>query len=74
MIDYNEPEVIREVSLALNDCGFILDTFKDPEMALLQFKSNYYDLLLIDIRLPDMQGFELCDRMKSIDSKVKVAF
>jgi CheY-like chemotaxis protein len=74
VVDYNEPEAIREFSLALKGRGYILDTFNDPELALLHFKPNFYHLLIIDIKLPDMQEFELCDKIKSIDSKVKVCF
>lgn len=53
---------------------FEVDTFDDPEEALSNFKSGLYDCLIIDIRLPKMDGFELYDRMKAIDDKVKICF
>jgi DNA-binding NtrC family response regulator len=53
---------------------FEADTFKDPIEALSRFKVKTYDLQIIDIRLPQMDGFELYDKMKEIDNKVKVCF
>jgi DNA-binding response OmpR family regulator len=53
---------------------FEADTFNDPVEALSKFKVNTYDLLIIDIRLPQMDGFELYDKMKEIDNEVKVCF
>ena len=53
---------------------FEVDTFTDPIQALSRFKVNTYDLLVIDIRLPNMDGFELYDKLKEIDNKVKVCF
>jgi two-component system, OmpR family, response regulator ChvI len=40
--------------------------------ALSNFKANSYDLVLLDIRMPKMNGYELYDKMKKIDTKVKV--
>jgi DNA-binding response OmpR family regulator len=53
---------------------FEADTFNDPIEALSRFKVKTYDLLIIDIRLPQMDGFELYDKMKEIDNEVKVCF
>jgi DNA-binding response OmpR family regulator len=49
-------------------------TSNDPVLALSQFKSNFYDLLLLDINMPHMNGFELCEKMLAIDINVKVCF
>jgi DNA-binding response OmpR family regulator len=49
-------------------------TSNDPVLALSEFKSNYYDLLLLDIDMPHMNGFELCEKMLEIDIDVKVCF
>jgi CheY-like chemotaxis protein len=42
--------------------------------ALLEFKSNFYNLLLVDIDMPHMNGFELCEKILAIDINVKVCF
>src|SRR5215469_5428754 len=49
-------------------------TFNNPVLALSEFKSNFYDLLLLDINMPYMNGFELCEKMLAIDINVKVCF
>jgi DNA-binding response OmpR family regulator len=53
---------------------FEADTFNDPVEALSRFKVKTYDLLIIDIRLPQMDGFELYDKMKEMDNEVKMCF
>jgi two-component system, OmpR family, response regulator ChvI len=53
---------------------FEVDTFNDPELALSSFKPGLYDLVLLDFRMPKMNGYELYDKMKNIDKKVKVCF
>lgn len=54
--------------------SFGVDTFNDPRLALSNYKSGYYDLLIIDIRMPSMTGFELYRKIREIDSKVTVCF
>jgi len=49
-------------------------TSNNPVLALSEFKSNFYDLLLLDINMPHMNGFELCEKMLAIDINVKVCF
>jgi two-component SAPR family response regulator len=43
-------------------------------LALSNFKPNSYGLLILDIRMPTMNGFELYKKMRNIDDKVKVCF
>src|SRR5215467_3615982 len=47
-------------------------TANDPVVALSEFKPNYYDLLLVDINMPHMNGFELCEKIFAIDINVRV--
>ena len=54
--------------------SFSVDTFNDPQLALSNYKSGYYDLLIIDIRMPIMTGFELYRKIREIDSKITVCF
>jgi CheY-like chemotaxis protein len=49
-------------------------TANDPVIALSNFKTNYYDLLLVDINMPHMNGFELCERILAMDINVRVCF
>jgi DNA-binding response OmpR family regulator len=49
-------------------------TSNDPVVALSEFKPNFYDLLLVDINMPHINGFELCEKIFDIDINVKVCF
>jgi len=49
-------------------------TSDNPMVALSEFKPNFYDLLLVDINMPHMNGFELCEKILAIDINVKVCF
>jgi DNA-binding response OmpR family regulator len=49
-------------------------TYNNPLTALSEFKANFYDLLLTDINLPNMNGFQLCEKILLIDINVRVCF
>ena len=49
-------------------------TSNNPVVALSEFRPNFYDLLLVDINMPHMDGFELCEKILAIDINVKVCF
>jgi len=49
-------------------------TSNDPIVALSEFKPNFYELILVDINMPHMNGFELCEKILAIDINVKVCF
>jgi CheY-like chemotaxis protein len=49
-------------------------TSNDPVVALSEFRPSFYDLLLVDVNMPHMNGFELCEKILAIDINVKVSF
>jgi DNA-binding response OmpR family regulator len=53
---------------------FEVDVYNDPLEALSNFKSGFYDLLLVDITMPNMTGFELSEKILKEDANVKVCF
>ena len=57
-----------------NDSSMQVDSYDNPVNALLDFKPNFYDLLLIDVNMPLMNGFELCEKLLQKDINVKVCF
>ena len=61
-------------SLGLQDEGFEVYSYNDPLEALSQFRPNFYDLLLIDINMPKMDGIELSIRILELDTNVKICF
>ena len=70
----DEPDLTMVCSLALQYHGFKVDTFNDSQEALSNFKPGYYDLVILDIKMPKMDGFELYDKLKEKDDKVKICF
>jgi DNA-binding response OmpR family regulator len=70
----DEPDITSLVKMVLEINGFVVDSYTDPTLALSNFKSRLYDLLLLDIKMPEMNGLELYQKMKEIDSNVRVCF
>lgn len=70
----NEPDIALAFKIGLEDNGFVVNAFNDPEIASANFKDGLYDLLLLDIKMPKMNGIEFYQQMKQIDKKVKVCF
>ena len=57
-----------------SDAGLKVDSFTNPFSALDNFRSGLYDLIMIDIAMPNMNGFELYYKIRKLDDKVKVCF
>src|SRR5919197_1074147 len=70
----DEPDLILVFRTVLIEEGFKVDSFTDPQLALSNFKPNLYDLVVLDITMPGMNGFQLYREIKKIDSKVKICF
>jgi DNA-binding response OmpR family regulator len=67
-------DIALSFKIGLEDHGFIVDVFNDAQEASINFRKNKYDLLLLDIRMPKLNGIEFYLKMKEIDDKVKVCF
>ena len=70
----DEPDVATLFKLVLERSGFSVDVFNDPVLALSNYKTGAYDLLLLDIKMDQMTGFELFQKIRDKDEKVKVCF
>jgi CheY-like chemotaxis protein len=71
----DEKDVTFTIKTILEQTGlFHVDTFNDPDLALKRFNPCFYALVLIDIMMPKMGGFELYEQLKKIDPDVKVCF
>src|ERR687893_2079046 len=70
----DEPDLTMLCSLALEYYGFKVDTFTDPQEALSNYKPGFYDLVILDIMMPKMDGLQLYDEIKKKDQKAKVCF
>lgn len=73
----DDADILLTYKIILEDDGYNVDTFSNPEDALKHFSQNdvhYYDLVLLDIRMPRLNGLQLFYRMKSIATDTKIIF
>jgi two-component system, OmpR family, response regulator ChvI len=62
------------VGAVLQENGFKVDSYEDPILALENFKSYFYDLVILDIKMPQMDGFLVFNEIKKLDNRIKVCF
>jgi CheY-like chemotaxis protein len=53
---------------------FEVYTYNDPLLVLKEFRPHFYDLLLTDIYMPNMNGFRLCEKILELDVNIRVCF
>jgi CheY-like chemotaxis protein len=70
----DDPDITLSFSIGLEDGGFEVSIYNDSQDALANFKPSFYDLLLVDINMPKMNGFELCTKISEVDLNVKICF
>ena len=74
MLIDDEPDLTYTIKKILEENGFEVDTFNDPILALNNYKVNFYNLVILDIKMPKIDGFELYIRLREKDPKVKICF
>src|SRR5215212_9723458 len=72
----DEPDLTLSLKMTLEENGFKVDSFTDPVLALENYKEEggSHDLVILDIKMPNMNGYELYRQIKKIDDKAKVCF
>jgi two-component system response regulator ChvI len=71
----DEPDMTLLFKMALeSDGSFSVSTFNDPLVALSNFKAGLYELIILDIKMPRMDGFDLYQEIKKIDSQARICF
>ena len=70
----DDPDMTSIFSVGLQDEGFEVYSHNDPLEALSKFRPNFYDLLLVDINMPKMNGIDLSRQILELDSNVKICF
>jgi DNA-binding response OmpR family regulator len=70
----DEEDVAISLSMALEQNGFKTDSFTNPELAYKNFREGFYDLVLLDIKMPEVDGFQLYQKVRKTDSRVKICF
>ena len=74
MLVDDEPDINAAFSVVLKRGGYDVDTFENPFIALEKLKPGFYSLIILDVKMPQMDGFELYREIKKVDKKAKICF
>ena len=74
MLVDDEPDINAALSVVLKRGGYDVDTFDNPFIALEKLKPGFYGLIILDVKMPQMDGFELYREIKKVDRKAKICF
>jgi CheY-like chemotaxis protein len=76
----DEPDLTLTFKAGLEECHcdgkrkFEVYAYNNPLQALSEFKPDFYDLMLVDVYMPDMNGFQLCEKILEVDPNLRVCF
>ncbi len=70
----DEYDISLSIKIVLEENGFIVDSFNDVSHALENFRTGLYDLVILDVKMPEMDGFTLYEKIKKLDDKVAICF
>jgi DNA-binding response OmpR family regulator len=71
----DELDITLTLKIGLEQSGFFeVEAFYESVLALSRFKAGSYDLAILDIKMPEMDGFELYRKLRKIDNKLKICF
>ena len=70
----DDSDLTSMFKMVLETNGFEVDVYNDPLLTLRDFKANSFGMALLDVRMPQMNGFELYKKLQEIDSRMNVCF
>jgi CheY-like chemotaxis protein len=70
----DEHDISFVLRLVLEGSGFAVDVFNNPLTALQNFRTASYDLAILDVKMPVLNGFGLYQQIRKLDDKVKICF
>ena len=70
----DEEDITFILRIILERNNFTVYTFNDPIIALSNYHPHCYDLVILDLKLPQISGFEIHDRIRAMDRETKVCF
>jgi DNA-binding response OmpR family regulator len=74
MLVDDEPDILRVFKNGLEIHGYSVDAYDSPKDALENFEQSKYDRIVLDIRMPEMNGFDLARALWQKDSNAQVCF
>ena len=73
-ITFTFKKAFEEANRISGKVSFYVNTYNDPLLALSEFKPDFYDLMLVDINMPQMNGFDFCVNIFGVDINPRVCF
>ena len=70
----DEQDIVFTLKTILTEAGFTVDAFTNPSVAFEMFRPEKYKLIILDIRMPGLNGFELYMKLLEQDNSIKVLF
>jgi CheY-like chemotaxis protein len=70
----DEPDHCMVYQIVLEDTGYECTSYTDSVRALQEFKRNSYDLVILDIKMPKLDGFALCEKIREVERDVQIIF
>jgi DNA-binding response OmpR family regulator len=70
----DEQDIVFTLKTILNEAGYSVDAFTNPSVAFEMFRPEKYEVIILDIRMPGLNGFELYMKLLEQDSSIKVLF
>jgi CheY-like chemotaxis protein len=70
----DEPDTCLSYQIVLEGAGYECKSYTNPVKALQEFRPAFYDLILLDIKMPVLNGYELCKKIIEIDNTTQIIF
>ncbi len=70
----DDSDISMLYQMVLEDADFQCISFTDSVKAMQEFRPNYYDLILLDIKMPVLDGVELCKKIREVDKNIHIIF
>ena len=74
MVIDDELDICIMLKVVLEQNGFLVNYYFKPIIALNEFQSNFYDLIILDIQMPEINGMQLYREIRKRDIKTKICF
>ena len=70
----DEPDHCMVYQIVLEDAGYECKSYPDSVKALQEFRPSYYSLVILDIKMPKLDGFAFCEKLRELDKNIQIIF